>query len=123
MTDKEKLEGMLPYSTDRLEDIVSQYLRLFIADFTPSRLHSFIKLFEIFLDTKIRIYEMTVNNSLEKASYLKSYLEGKMWKDEESAKANVGSQVKNAESILYFCHMAIDDKYTEEKEDGKGKAD
>jgi hypothetical protein len=113
MTDKEKLEGLLPYSTDRLEDIVAQYLRLFIADFTPSRLRSFIKMLEIFLDTKISVYEMAVNNSFEKASYLKTYLEGKMWKDEESAKANVSSQVKNAESILYLCNMAIKNKNTE----------
>lgn len=114
MTDKEKLESMLMYSTDNFEDIVAQYLRLFIADFTPSRLHNFIKMLDIFLSTKIKTYEMSVDNSLEKASYFKSYLEGKMWKDEESAKANVDSQIKNAESIIYFWHLATGNKYTEE---------
>lgn len=114
MTDKEKLEGMLPYSTDCFEEIVAQYLRLFINDFTPSRLHNFIKMIDIFLSTKINTYEMAVDNSFEKASYLKSYLEGKMWKDEESAKANIGSQIKNAESIIYLWHMATGKKYTEE---------
>ena len=113
MTDKEKLEAMLPYSADGLEDIVAQYLRLYIVDFTPSRLHRFIKMLDIFLDTKIKTYEMSVDNSLEKATYIKSYLEGKMWKDEESAKANIGSQIKNAESIIYFWHMATGKKYTE----------
>ena len=106
MTDKEKLESMLPYSLDSFEAIVSQYLRLFIADFSPSRLHNLIKTLDIFLETKMRSYEMAVDNSLEKASYLKSYLEGKMWKDEHSARANVDSQVKNAESIIDFWHIA-----------------
>lgn len=113
MTDKEKLEAMLPYSVDSLEEIVAQYLRLYIADFTPSRLRSFIKMLDIFLDTKIKTYEMSVNNSLEKASYIKSYLEGKMWKDEKSAKANVNSQIKNAESIIDFWYLATGNKYTE----------
>ena len=116
MTDKEKLEAILPYSVDNLEEIVAQYLRLYIVDFTPSRLHNFIKMLDIFLSTKIKTYEMSVDNSLEKASYLKSYLEGKMWKDEESAKANVDSQIKNAESIIYFWHLATGNKYAE---DGK----
>lgn len=113
MTDKEKLECMLPYSTNNFEDIVAQYLRLYITDFTPSRLRRFIKMLDIFLDTKIKSYEMAVDNSFEKASYLKSYLEGRMWKDEESAKANVGSQIKNAESIIDFWHIATGKKYTE----------
>lgn len=113
MTDKEKLECMLPYSTDNLEDIVAEYLRLYITDFTPSRLRRFIKMFDIFLDTKIRSYEIAVDNSFEKASYLKSYLEGKMWKDEKSAKANIGSQIENAKSIIYFWHLATGKEYTE----------
>ena len=112
MTDKEKLEAMLPYSADGLEDIVAQYLRLYIVDFTPSRLHRFIKMLDIFLDTKIKTYEMSVDNSLEKATYI----EGKMWKDEESAKANIGSQIKNAESIIYFWHMATGKNYAESEE-------
>jgi hypothetical protein len=114
MTDKEKLQAVLPYSVDSLEEIVAQYLRFYIVDFTPSRLRSFIKMLDIFLDTKIKAYEMSVNNSLEKISYIKSYLEGKMWKDEESAKANVNSQIKNAESIIDFWHLATGKKYTEE---------
>jgi hypothetical protein len=69
-------------------------------------LRGFIKTLDIFLDTKIRGYELAVDNSLEKASYLKSYLTGKMWKDEETAKANVGAQVKNAESIIDFWYLA-----------------
>lgn len=106
MTDKEKLESMLPYAVDSLEDIVAQYLRFYITDFTPSRLRRFIKMLDIFLDTKIKSYEMAVDNSIEKASYIKSYLEGKMWKDEESAKANIGPQIANAESMIYFWHLA-----------------
>ena len=110
MTDKEKLESMLMYSTDNFEDIVAQYLRLYIVDFTPSRLHNFIKMLDIFLDTKVKTYEMAVNNSLEKACYIKSYLEGKMWKNEEEARANIDSQIKNAESIIYFWHIATGKK-------------
>jgi hypothetical protein len=39
-----------------------------------------------------------------------------MWKDEESTKANVDYQIKNAESIIYFWHLATGNEY---KEDGK----
>lgn len=114
MTDKEKLEGMLPYSGDSFEDIISHYLNLHGVDFTPSRLFELIKLLEIFLDTKIHCYELAVENAHEKAHYIKSYLEGKMWKDEESAKANVGSQIKNTESIIHFWHIATGER----KDDG-----
>ena len=106
MTDKEKLESLLPYSGGSLEDIVSQYLRLHISEFAPSRLRNFIKMLEIFLDTKIRYYESAVDNAYEKACYLKSYLEGRMWKDEKSARANVGSQIENAESIINSHYIA-----------------
>ena len=115
MTDKEKLEAMLQYSTDNFEDIVSQYLRLFIADFSPSRLRNLIKTFDVFLDTKIHSYEIAVGNSSEKAHYLKAYLEGKMWNSEEAARANVNSQIINAKSIISFCCIA-----TGEKPEGKG---
>ena len=106
MTDKEKLEGMLPYSGDRFEDIVEQFLRLHISDFSPSRLRHLLKVLEIFLDTKINCYELALSNSYEKACYIKSYLEGGMWKNEELAKANVGSQITNAESIIDYCYIA-----------------
>lgn len=106
MTDKEKLEIMLPYAADRIEEIVAQFLRLHIGEFAPCRLRDFIKLLEIFLDTKIHAYELAVDNSLEKATYIKSYLEGNMWKDEQIARENVGAQIKNAESIIDYWHLA-----------------
>jgi hypothetical protein len=113
MTDKEKLEAMLPYSADNFEDIISLYINLYGADFTLSRLHDLTKLIDKFLMVKVHCYELAIDNSLEKASYIKSYLEGKMWKDERSAKANVNSQIKNAESIIDFWHMATGKKCTE----------
>ena len=106
MTDKEKLESLLPYTDGSLEEIVSHFLRLHIGEFTPSRLRNFIKTLEIFLDTKISCYELAVENSYEKASWIKQYLEGKMWKDEEAARANVGAQIKNAESVIHFYVIA-----------------
>lgn len=114
MTDKEKLKQMLPYSLDSFEDIVSQYLRLFISDFSPSRLRNLIKTLDIFLDTKVHCYELAVGNSLEKASYLKSYLEGKMFKDEEIARENVGCQIRNAQSIIDFWHIATGERRTDD---------
>jgi hypothetical protein len=106
MTDKEKLESLLPYTNGNLEEIVSHFLRIYISEFSPSRLRNFIKTLEVFLDTKISCYELAVGNAYEKACYLKSYLEGKMWKDEETARANVGMQIKNAESIINFHYIA-----------------
>lgn len=106
MTDKEKLEGMLPYSGDSFESIVEQFIRLHLYEFTPSRLRNLMKTLEVFLDTKIHYYELATDNAHEKAHYIKTYLEGKMWKNEESAKANVGSQIANAESIIHFWQIA-----------------
>ena len=106
MTDKEKLEGMLPYSGGSFEGIVEQFIRLHFSEFPPSRLRNLAKTLEVFLDTKIHCYELAVDNAHEKACYIKSYLEGKMWKDEESAKANVGSQITNAKSIIHFWNVA-----------------
>ena len=110
MTDKEKLECMLPYSGNSLEDIISQFINLHLNEFTPSRLSNLIKVLEKFLDAKIHCYELAVNNSHEKAQYIKSYLEGNMWKNEEAARANVGCQIKNAESIIHFWHVATGER-------------
>lgn len=110
MTDREKLECMLPYSGEGLEDIITQYLRLHFNEFTPTRLRGLIKILEKFLDSKISYYELAVDNSYEMAYYLKAYLEGKMWKDEKSARDNVDSQIKNAESIIDFWYIATGTK-------------
>lgn len=110
MSDKEKLKRMLPYSGDSIEDIIAQFLRLHINEFSPSRLRNLIKLLEIFLDTKIHCYELAVDNSYEKANYIKSYLEGKMFDNEDIARANVDAQIQNAESIIHFWYMAAGKK-------------
>lgn len=106
MTDKEKLQSMLPYSNDSFESIVEQFLRLHMSEFTPSRLRNLMKTVEVFIDTKIHCYEIAVNIAHEKAHYLKSYLEGKLWKSEKSARANVDAQITNAKSIIHSCQMA-----------------
>lgn len=55
-------------------------------------------------------YELAVDNSYEKASYIKAYLEGKMYKDEASARKNVDCQIKNSQSIINFWQIATGER-------------
>lgn len=116
MTDKERLKLMLSYSADSLEEIVAQFITHNITEFSPLRLLNFVKTLDKFLDTKLHSYELAVENSYEKACYLKSYLQGKMWKTEKAARANVGSQIKNTESIIHYWNLAIGNKQSEDTE-------
>ena len=108
MTDKEKLADLLPYCNENLEDILTSYLRLNLPEFSPSRLLKMIQILQVFMLTKLHHYERAMDLAYEKATYLKAYLQGKMWKDEASAKANVGQQINNVEAIIRHYHIAND---------------
>ena len=55
------------------------------------------------LNNKVYNLEMVKSISKERAFYLKTYLEGNMWKDEESARKNLQPQIDNAKAIIDAC--------------------
>ena len=106
MTDKEKLESILPTCKDDFNDIVLSYIDMYNVDFSPTRLFKLLLLLTEACSKQTFEFEIAVAKSCTKAMYIKSYLEGKMWKDEQSARENVGAQIKNAMDIISACREA-----------------
>ena len=102
MTDKQKLTDWLYHCSDTstLEDIVISYMKVYGQDFSASRICSFIERLNNSEMDKIAEMERGLRIAHENATYLKCYLEGKMYASEEVAKQCVGLQIENAKAIL-----------------------
>ena len=102
MTDKQKLTEWLYHCSDSatLEDIVFSYMRVYGHDFSASRICNFIERLNRSEIDKIAEMEQSLRIAHENATYLKCYLEGKMYTSEEVARECVGLQIENAERIL-----------------------
>lgn len=102
MTDKQKLLEWLDFCNDAmtLEDIINEYIIVHWQDFSARRLSDFLmKLNERMASATDRT-EAAVIIAHERATYLKCYLEGKMYKSEEVARQCVDIQIENAKAIL-----------------------
>lgn len=103
-TDKEKLKAILEVSGNYFEDILLTYFRHYEKDFSATRLNAIVqKINEEILTPKIEDLQITELIAYEKANYLKLFLEGKMYTNEEAAKANIQCQIKNANDIIERC--------------------
>lgn len=102
MTDKQKLLELLRYCGDAstFEDIVDAYMSRYSDDFSASRICYFIERLNRSEIDKIAEIERATNIARERATYLKCYLEGNMYANEEAARACVGLQIENAKAIL-----------------------
>lgn len=102
MTDKQKLLEWLEYCNDEmsLEDIINGYIIIHWQDFSASRLNDFLMKLNVRMASAINVSEMANRVAHERATYLKCYLEGKMYESEEVAKQCVGLQIENAKAIL-----------------------
>ena len=102
MTDKQKLTDWLYHCGDTatLEDIVISYMQVYGGDFSASRICNFIERLNRSEIDKIAEMERAVRIAHENATYLKCYLEGKMYASEEVARECVGLQIENTERIL-----------------------
>lgn len=99
MTDKEKLEKVLkecPF--DNIETILQWYLNQY--DISFSSLHELDKIINDFMNDRLDEIEWTLFITNERANYLKKYLDGSMWKDEETAKSHLQPQIENAQAII-----------------------
>jgi hypothetical protein len=106
MTDKERLESLLHECGDDFEDIVETFLERYLPNFPPSRLYDLEAIVRGFLRTKLRNYQKVADIAYERATYLKDYLQGKMFGTEESARQHVGCQINNTIAIIDAYHKA-----------------
>lgn len=103
MTDKQKLlEHIERYTCDltSFEDIVEGFMACNHKDFSAWRINNLIVMLHKLLQEEIDKNEMVVRVAHERATYLKCYLEGKMYENEEVAKQCVDLQIENAKAIL-----------------------
>ncbi len=102
MTDKQKLLELLKYFGDSLtfEDIVGGYMSYYSDDFSATRICRFIEMLNKSVIDKAAEIERANRIAHERATYIKCYLEGNMYENEEVAKQCVGLQVENAKAIL-----------------------
>ena len=108
-TDKEKLLKLLndlnesPCISTSLEYILGAYIEEYEDDFSALRLFGIITDLECYLKIKLTKLDQAIFVANERATYLKRYLDGSMWKDEELAKKYVQPQIENAQDIINAC--------------------
>jgi hypothetical protein len=103
MTDKQKLlEYIERYTCDltSFEDMVEGFMACNHKEFSAWRINNLIEMLHKLLKEEIDKNEMVVRVAHERATYLKCYLEGKMYESEEVARECVGLQIENAKAIL-----------------------
>lgn len=102
MTDKQKLLEWLDLcrDTDSFEDIVHSYMQAYGRDFTASRICNFMECLNRSSIDKINEMENSIRVAHERGTYLKCYLEGNMYANEEVARQCVDLQIENAKAIL-----------------------
>lgn len=104
MTDKENLQYILNTCGDNfIDSIFHHYLIMFGDKLSLATIDELRKQINKVFDKKVEQLNHANYIATERATYIKTYLEGKMWKDEESAKANLQPQIDNAQAIIDAC--------------------
>lgn len=104
MTDKERLQHILDtYDSVSIESIFYHYLMTYFDELPISTIKELHNQTNNVLEAKIKDMSRANYIAYERATYLKSYLDGSMWKTEEAAKANVQPQIENAQTIIDVC--------------------
>ena len=104
MTTREMLEYILNIcDSDNVETIFRLFLDRFENNLSINTINELRKQICNTLDNKIEALDQARFVAKERAGYIKLYLEGKLWKDEESAKANLQPQIDNAQDIIDAC--------------------
>lgn len=108
MTEKQRLLHILSQCGDNVsvESVIYTFMRQADKDYSDLRLNRFIiGLTEILYDKQLGC-ERVARVSLERATYLKNYLDGKLYKDEETARKYVDMQKAHAQKIIDVCKGA-----------------
>ena len=105
MTDREKLLKILKiYQPDSMRSILNCYFDVYYKDVSATQLCNLIHDLNCCLSHKIEELEQTRFVARERATYLKSYLNGDMWLTEEAARENLQPQIDNAQAIIDACN-------------------
>lgn len=105
MTDKEKLLGLLNgFQMDSIEAILNCFLNVYGDDLSVMTIRSMAKTLNNYLGNRVDELERLRFIANERAGYIKKYLEGKMWPDEETAKFYLQPQIDNAQAIIDACN-------------------
>lgn len=105
MSEKQRLLNILSRFGDDIsvESVIYTFMREANKDYSDLRLNRFIiGLTEILYEKQLQ-YEKMARISLERATYLKNYLDGKLYKDEKTARKHVEIQKANAQAIIDVC--------------------
>lgn len=105
MTDREKLLFMLDVykNVDSIGGILNCFLDLYGDDISIRTISRMSKELNGYLDYRINNLERARFIANERAGYIKKYLEGKMWPNEELARQYLQPQIDNAQAIIDAC--------------------
>lgn len=105
MSEKQRLLNILSRFGDNIsvESVIYTFMREADKDYSDLRLNRFIiGLTEILYERQLDC-ERVARVSLERATYLKDYLDGKLYKDEATARKCLDIQKANAQAIIDVC--------------------
>lgn len=106
MTDRERLLKLFDiYKMDHIETILDCFLDVYDNDISVRTIYNLTKQLNNRLGYKIQKLDEARFVAKERATYLKAYLDGTMWKDEEVAKLYLQPQIENAQAILDACKL------------------
>lgn len=91
------------YPNASLETVLNLFFEDYGDTVSASRVNWMISNLNDCLDYKINKLEHAQYVAYERASYIKTYLNGDMWATEEAARANLQPQIDNAQAIIDAC--------------------
>jgi len=105
MTDREKLLRLLnECRIESIEEILNCFLVLYGDDIDIRDIYGLVKIVGSHLEDKVDKLGRARFVANERAGYIKKYLEGKMWPNEELAKQYLQPQIDNAQAIIDACN-------------------
>lgn len=101
---KETIESLNEYQQDlSFVDILLLHIKCYPKDFHACEMSRIIRELEFELYCKIGRLMGIADFAYERATWLKTYLEGKMFTSEEAAREHLPMQVTNANDIIEKC--------------------
>lgn len=106
MTDKEKMRSILDtagMSVGSIESIFRTFLCLYGSSLSIETVNDLYEQISRLRDDKVNELVTLRFVAKERAGYIKRYLEGKIWPNEELARRYLQPQIDNAQAILDAC--------------------
>lgn len=104
MTVKEKMLNIIEnYGVSSVEDFLFVYMDVYYKEFGAARINSLIASLTKYNGELINALEVIKGIASERAYYLKTYLEGKMYTTDEAAVKHLPVQIENADAIIGAC--------------------